>query len=121
MTSVFAVAGLQSIKSDNKAVKVTIMRKMFPVKLRYLTTPKRDPLVYVMARARNTTSFDLLPGLTSVFYDNTFVNTSRMSLVPPRATIDVSLGADDGIQVTRKLVRRVENTSRVFFTVKRYV
>uniref|UniRef100_A0A0A9Y9Y2 Protein F37C4.5 n=1 Tax=Lygus hesperus TaxID=30085 RepID=A0A0A9Y9Y2_LYGHE len=118
--SVYTIAGLATVKSDNNAVKVTITRQALDMALKYISVPKLDPAVYALVRAMNATPFDLLPGTASVFYDNTFVNTSHMTLVPSKALIYISLGADEAVKVTRTLVRRVESSGRVFFSLKKY-
>lgn len=80
---VFAIPGLNTINSDSEEHTVTIMATEFPAHFRYSAVPKLSQYAYLKAKVKNTTSFPLLPGSSSIFLDNSFVSKSEMKLVAP--------------------------------------
>lgn len=110
----FDIPGLVNVHCDNKPIKVTIARRRFPVDLTYVAVPQKDSRTFLVAKTTNDTDFELLPGMTNVFYDNTFVNNSQLRLVSAGADFSVSLGADEAVKVIRKRVQRHKSTSKYF-------
>ena len=72
----------------------------------YLTVPKRLATAYLTAKVINTSDFPLLAGQMNVFLDDTFVATSELRSVMSGEKFDLALGADEGISVKHKRVRK---------------
>jgi uncharacterized protein (TIGR02231 family) len=107
---VFKVKGDSSIASDNVLHRVAISQEEFKVALRYSTVPKLAPYAYLKARAVNGLNYPLLPGRSNVFLDGNFITASRLDLVAPQEEFWVFLGADEGVKVEHKLVKRYRST-----------
>lgn len=102
----FRVAAPASVPSDGSAQKVPIMAVRLAATPEHLTVPKRQATAFLTAKVVNSSDFPLLAGAMNVFLDDTFVATSQVRTVMPGETFDLALGADEGIAVKHKRVRR---------------
>lgn len=102
----FKVASPASIPSDNSPQKVPITTAELAANSEYLTTPKLQPTAFLTAKVVNSSEFPLLAGAMNVFLDGTFVATSALRAVMPGEKFDLALGADEGISVKHKRVKR---------------
>lgn len=107
---VFDVKGASSIDADNDSHRVAIAQDTFPVAFRYSTVPKLSPYAYLKAKAVSPLSYPLLPGRSNVFLDGDFVAASQLDLVAPKEEFWVFLGADEGVKIEHKLVRRYRSS-----------
>ena len=103
---VFAVAGSNSVASDNQPHKVTILREKFNADFEYSTVPKLVPYAYLKAKVTNQTDFPFLPGESNVFLDNNFVAHSSLELISPSEEFWTFLGVDEGIKVEYKFLKK---------------
>jgi uncharacterized protein (TIGR02231 family) len=102
----FKVASPASIPSDNSPQKVPITTAELAANPEYLTTPKLQATAFLTAKVVNSSEFPLLAGAMNVFLDGTFVATSALRAVMPGEKFDLALGADEGISVKHKRVKR---------------
>jgi len=107
---VFGVKGTSSIASDNVSHRVAISQEKFKVAFRYSAVPKLTPYAYLKAKAVNGLNYPLLPGRSNVFLDDNFVTASTLELIAPQEEFWVFLGADEGVKVEHKLVKRYRST-----------
>jgi uncharacterized protein (TIGR02231 family) len=118
-STTFTIAGKQTVRSDNTAVKVSVMQAQLPIHLRYSAVPKLDSHTYLKVKATNTTGFVFLPGKVNTFADNQFVGKSEMDQVAPDAEFWTFLGVDDNITCTRKLAHRKLGEKGSMFSSKK--
>lgn len=102
----FKIAMPASVPSDNSPQKIPVTTAALAANPEYLTTPKLQPAAFLTAKVVNTSEFPLLAGAMNVFLDGTFVATSALRTVMPEEKFDLALGADEGISVKHKRVRR---------------
>lgn len=107
---VFAVKGDSSIDADNVSHRVAISQEQFNVGFRYSAVPKLTPYAYLKAKAVNAQTYPLLPGKSNVFLDGNFITASSLDLIAPQEEFWVFLGADEGVKVEHKLVKRYRST-----------
>ncbi len=93
------------------AQKVTIARLEMPAKLRYLAAPALRETAYLEAETRNDSDYPLLPGTLNTFLGNSFVASGHLRGVMPGESFELALGADEGIGIERKLVKRYTDSS----------
>lgn len=103
---VFAIAGANTIKSNNEQHRVTILIKDFPAHFRYSAVPKLTPYAYLKAKVINQTDFPFLPGKSNIFLDSSFVANSELELVAPSEKFWTYIGVDEAIKVEHKLIRK---------------
>lgn len=118
---VFAIPGLNTINSDSEEHTVTIMATEFPAHFRYSAVPKLSQYAYLKAKVKNTTSFPLLPGSSSIFLDNSFVSKSEMKLVAPEEEFWTFLGVDEAVKIEYKLINRMRRNEGVIAKKDRIV
>lgn len=102
----FKISAPSSVPSDNSPQKIPVTTAALAANPEYLTTPKLQPAAFLTAKAVNTSEFPLLAGAMNVFLDGTFVATSALRTVMPEEKFDLALGADEGISVKHKRVKR---------------
>lgn len=119
--AVFAVAGKNTINSDNQHHKVTIMMQSFDASFRYSTVPKLAPYAYLKAKVKNTSDFPILAGSTNVFLDNNFVATSQIEQVNPDQEFWTFLGVDDGIKVEYKTIKNYQKDDGIISKKSKFI
>ncbi|HNX98726.1 MAG TPA: mucoidy inhibitor MuiA family protein, partial [Candidatus Aminicenantes bacterium] len=102
----YEVAGKTSIASDNQLHQVGVMTRSFPVHLRYSTVPKLSAVAYLKAKAQNDSGYTLLPGPATVFLDQNFVTTARLSRVAQGQEFWTFLGPDEDLAVEYKPLKK---------------
>lgn len=101
-----------TIDSDGKPYLVEIQKHELPVSYSYLSIPKKDGDAFLLARVTGWGNYNLLPGDANVYFEETFVGTSFLETASTKDTLDISLGRDKSIVVTRKKVDEFcKNTS----------
>lgn len=104
-----------TIESDNRPHKVPIGTINLSATLSYVCVPKKSQHGYLQAVAVNTDeNYVLLPGQANIFFDNSYVSTSRLKAVNYKEKFDLSLGVDPAIKVEYKPVGKFQETSGLF-------
>jgi uncharacterized protein (TIGR02231 family) len=112
-STTFQIPRVSTILSDNKPHKVTIsvIHDLKP-RFTYAIVPTLSQHAYLKATVTNTTKdFPFLAGSMNVFMDNNFVTTSDIKTVNPQEEFAMFLGADAGIRVDYKPVKKMNETS----------
>lgn len=86
--------------------QVTIAEINLTPSLEYETVPSKEPLAFLVARAQNASSYPLLAGPASIYWDSTFVAKTQMKAVGPQEEIRCSLGADPAVRVEYKAPKK---------------
>jgi len=95
-----------SVAGNNVSQKVAIKDARLAATLQYQSTPRILEAAFLSASATNTTDYPLLAGPMNTFLDDTFVAATSLKSVMPGEKFELSLGADEGISVKRRLVNR---------------
>jgi uncharacterized protein (TIGR02231 family) len=121
----FRIPDTATVLSDNAPQKVAIAVTELPAKLQYQSTPRVLESAFLSASVANRSDFPLLAGPMNTFLDDNFIATSALKTTMPEEKFDLSLGADEGISIKRKLVNRfTEKTgfsssgNRVTYTIE---
>ncbi len=85
----------------------------FPIasSFKYMAYPFVVSDVFLIAHARNTSSYPLLPGPASLFLDDNFLRKIELSSVPIGDSLVVDYGVDPRIKAVRKLVKKFRSTT----------
>jgi uncharacterized protein (TIGR02231 family) len=103
----FKISIPYTINSDGKPYLVEIQDYELPVDYSYLTIPKKDKDAFLLARMSGWGSYNLLPGEANVYFEGTYVGTSYLETASTKDTLDISMGRDKGIVVSRKKVEEL--------------
>ena len=98
----FAIELPYTIPSDGKPRTVEIKRYAVPATYHHLAVPKRDEDVYLSAVVRDWEQYDLISGDLQLFFEGTYLGTSRLEVEKTADTLLLSLGRDAGVVVTRR-------------------
>jgi uncharacterized protein (TIGR02231 family) len=102
----FRIATPATVLSDNAPQKVPITSARLTAVPEYATVPKKLAAAFLSAKVQNASEFPLLSGKMNVFLDGTFVAASSLRTVMPGENFELELGADEGISVKYKRVKR---------------
>lgn len=102
----FRITTPASVPSDNSPQKVPVTTARLAAQPEYLTVPKLQATAYLTAKVFNNSDFPLLAGAMNVFLDGTFVATSQLRTVMAGEKFDLALGADEGISVKHRRVKK---------------
>ncbi|MFT5818915.1 MAG: hypothetical protein ACI8ZM_000136 [Crocinitomix sp.] len=98
----FKITERYTIKSDNKQYTVQINEIEHKAHYQYYCAPKLDADVFLTAQLLNWESLNLLEGQASIFFEGTYVGTSLLDAKIVGDTLDISLGRDKRVVVTRE-------------------
>lgn len=112
LTNVEFQIGIPSeIPSDNQHYDVQIQQFDLPAEYRYFVAPAADRDAFLIARAREWREHNLLNGETNIYYQGTFVGKSYIDPSVTSDTLELSLGRDNAIKVTRDQIKEFCKTS----------
>ncbi len=100
----FAIQRKQNLKSSTTPVTVVLRELELPAKYEYHAKPRLDPDAFLVAKVYNWGKYDLLDGELSLFNNNTFVGKAFLSTDVPQDTLQLSLGRDKGIVLSRQRI-----------------
>lgn len=110
----FKIATPVTLASDNTPQRLPLGAATLAAELQYQATPKLQETAYLAAYVTNRSELPFLAGALNVFLDDTFVAASRLATTMPGEKFTLSLGADEGISIKRKIVSRfTEDTGLV--------
>lgn len=105
-----------SIASDKKPFILEVKRHSLPATYEYVCVPKADPDAFLLAYIGGWEQYKLLSGEANIFYENSFVGKTILDTRTLKDTLQVSLGRDKGIRVTRE--KEIEKSSSRFLSSK---
>ncbi len=97
----FSIKLPYDIPSDSKEYTINIQDFNLPAFYEYYCAPKIDREAFLLARITGWEDFNLLSGEMNLFFEGTFVGKSFLNTRNTNDTLDLSLGRDRGIIVTR--------------------
>jgi uncharacterized protein (TIGR02231 family) len=103
---IYTLLDKQTISSGVSDHRSTIVEKKFPIDLNYISIPKRSAFVYLNSKTINKSPFHFLQGRGWIYLNKSFVGTVWMNQTAPEQELKLGLGADEGIKVERKLIRK---------------
>ncbi|MFM7023820.1 MAG: DUF4139 domain-containing protein [Flavobacteriales bacterium] len=97
----YAIATPYTIASDGKNHKVDIAQHSVAATYKYLSVPKMDPTAFLVAQITGWEQLNLLAGEASIFFEDAFVGNSYIDPQNANDTMDLSLGRDKSIIISR--------------------
>jgi uncharacterized protein (TIGR02231 family) len=89
------------IPSDNRQYTINIQENTLPARYEYYCVPKLDQEAFLIAHITGWENYNLLSGEINLFFEGTYVGKSTLNVRNTNDTLDLSLGRDKGIVVTR--------------------
>ncbi|KAJ8482399.1 hypothetical protein ONZ51_g5381 [Trametes cubensis] len=100
LSVVYRVQGAVSLPSDGEEHRLTIATLDFQAKLKYMCVPRQRPTVYIVAKVKNTSEFDLLSGPVNVFMNDSYVTKTAIPFITMDESFPCVLGVDAALKVS---------------------
>ncbi|MCB9189656.1 MAG: DUF4139 domain-containing protein [Flavobacteriales bacterium] len=94
----------QSIPSDGQNHMLAVKSENIPSSFEHFIVPKMDNDAFLVAHMTGWEDLNLLPAVANIYYDGTYVGQTRINPSVMSDTLDLALGRDRGIYVTRKKI-----------------
>lgn len=104
-----------TIPSDGKQHMVELQSFTLPTNYEYYAAPKIDRDAFLVARVTGWDERNLLPGETNLFFEGTFVGKSYLNVRNTQDTLDLSLGRDKSIVITRNDLKDFSSKKTIGF------
>ena len=101
----FSIKTKYSIPSNGRSRSISIKEEMLKADYNYLVIPKLDPSAFLLARITGWEEQGYLPGNANIYFGNTLIGKSLINTLTMSDTLSISLGRDNGIQVSRKVLK----------------
>jgi len=113
----FEIETPYTIKSDNKSFTVDMQVSELPAFYQYYCVPKIDNDAFLIANIVDWEQYNLLEGEANVFFEETYVGKTLLDVRFASDTLQVSLGRDKKVSVSREKIR--DYTSKQFIGTKK--
>ena len=102
-----------TVPAQANALRVPLAVRRYPVQTFYEATPSLATTAYLKASVNNGSSLPILAGPANVFVKRTFAGDAQLMTTGPGGVLELPLGADEDIRLTRTVVP-VTKTQGVF-------
>jgi len=106
----FATDGAVDVRSDGAWHSIAVTATTGSATLRHVAVPREQADVFRIATLTNPLAGPLLPGPIDVYDRGTFLVTSEVEHTPPGARVDIGLGVDPQVKLSRNTEFREETT-----------
>jgi uncharacterized protein (TIGR02231 family) len=111
LSATFKAPRRESVDGAGQARKVPLADFPLEAQLVRIAAPRNEEAAFLVAKAVNATGFPLLPGLAGVYLGEDFVGRAPLPATPPGGEIELAFGADDRVEVSRKVLERRRETA----------
>jgi len=94
-----------NIASDGRAHKVMINQKTVPMLLAFAAVPKLCKDAFLQAKIVGWEDLNIIPGSARLYFDGTYVGEMYLDANSNSDTLNVNLGRDKSIIITRKKIK----------------
>lgn len=101
LSAEFDIEKTYYIPSDNQPYIVDVIEYEVPALFKHYSVPKLDRDAFLIARIPNWQDLNLIEGNANIYFGGTYVGQSFISTRSVNDTLDVSLGRDKKVIVTR--------------------
>lgn len=108
-----------SVETNGKPRIIQVQEYELAATYQYYTAPKLDNDAFLLARVTGWEKYNLLPGESNVFFQDTYVGRSYVNPLTALDTLEVSLGRDKSISLKREMIK--DYTSDKFIGTSRKV
>jgi uncharacterized protein (TIGR02231 family) len=98
-----------TIPSNGKPNVVQINEYQLNATYTYYSVPKINTDAFLLAKITGWAEYSLLPGQANIFFEGTFVGNSSINPTITQDTLDLSLGRDQSIVVSRTKIKDFES------------
>ncbi|MBS7564582.1 mucoidy inhibitor MuiA family protein [Mucilaginibacter sp. Bleaf8] len=115
----FNIDNPYTIPGDGKPYLVEINQVSVPAAYEYYVAPKISTDVFLTAKLTDWNQYSFLPGEANLFFEGTFIGKSLIDTRATNDTLNLSLGVDKGIVVTRTLQQDLTSKQSLLGSTKK--
>ncbi|MBS1946212.1 MAG: mucoidy inhibitor MuiA family protein [Bacteroidetes bacterium] len=93
-----------TLETDGKTTTINIKQTSIPASYQYFSAPKIAPYAFLTAQILNWKEYDLQSGEANLYFEGTYLGKTYIDLESTVDTLTLSMGKDNGVKVSRKLV-----------------
>jgi len=113
LSAEFDIKKTYTIPSDDKPYIVDVIEYELPTLYKYYAVPKLEKDAFLLARITNWQDLNLIEGTANIYFGGTFVGQSYISTRNVTDTLDISLGRDKKVMVTRTKLKDFSATKYI--------
>jgi hypothetical protein len=102
---IYQINDKYTLESDGKTTTIGIKQFEIPAIYDYYAAPKIDPAAFLTARIIHWQDLELQPGEASLYFEGSYLGKTYIDLASAPDTLSLALGKDNGIRVSRKLLK----------------
>jgi uncharacterized protein (TIGR02231 family) len=106
LSATFTAPRRESVDGSGQARKIPLARFPLAAEIVRTAAPRVDASAFLTAKAVNETGFPLLAGVAGVYVGDEFAGRAPLPATPPGGEIKLAFGADDRVEVERKVLER---------------
>ncbi len=114
LAATFTAPQRASVDGAGQARKIPLARYPLRAELTRTAAPRLDRAAFLTARCANETGVPLLAGAAGVYVGDQFVGRAEVPFTPPGGEIELAFGADERIEIERRVLERTHDTSGLF-------
>jgi uncharacterized protein (TIGR02231 family) len=111
LAATLTAPGRASVDGAGQARKVFLSRIALDAEVMRTAAPRIENAAFLTAKAVNATGLPLLAGSASVWVGDAFVGRASIAFTPAGGELRLAFGADDRVEVNRRVVERFHDTS----------
>lgn len=99
-----------TILSNQKKHSVSLKTQNIAAEYQYISIPKHDSSVYLIAKIKDYAQYHLLPGEATVIFENSYIGKTYINTNSNDEGLRLSLGKDNNINISRIKVNEKSGT-----------
>lgn len=105
----YEIAVPYTVLKDGKIYTAELKTFNIPAQYQYIAIPKLDESAYLTAKITDWQDLNLFDGELNLFFEGAFLGKSLLDLQTASDTLEVSLGKDKGINISRKQLKEYKS------------
>jgi len=114
LSATFAAPRRETVDGAGQARKVPLARFPLKAEIGRTAAPRVAPSAFLVAKAVNETGIPLLAGTAGIYLGDEFVGRAPLPATPPGGEIELAFGADDRVEIDRKVLERKRESAGIF-------
>lgn len=102
-----------TIDSDGQEHLMAVATEKVDATYQHYIVPKLDKDAFLVAKLTGWEDLNLLPAVANIYYDGTYVGQTRINPQVMSDTLDLAMGRDQGIYLTRKKTNDEEKINKL--------
>ena len=103
-----------TIPSQADSLRVPLAERSYDVQTFYEATPSLATTAYLKATVKNGSKLPILAGPANIFVKRTFAGDAQLATTGPGGVLELPLGADEDIRLTRTVVPATKTQGFIF-------